>query len=123
MDGLRQPLAWFCALTSLQGLIFVTPRHELHSAFEALVKLVQNFASTPKLAIRQDLSKHVEWQQFSDSDMAGNAEPGNKRRLETDGCDCFLKAGAVFRHADCRQQWLQLQVLREQYCKVRTRSE
>jgi hypothetical protein len=51
-----------------------------NGAFEALVKLVQNFASTPKLAIRQDLSKHVEWQQFSDSDMAGNAEPGNKRR-------------------------------------------
>ena len=51
-----------------------------NGAFEALVKLVGYFASTPKLAIRQDLSKHVEWQQFSDSDMAGNAEPGNKRR-------------------------------------------
>ncbi len=53
-----------------------------NGAFEALVKLVRYCASTPKLAIRQDLTKHVEclWQLLSDSDMAGNAEPGNKTR-------------------------------------------
>jgi hypothetical protein len=51
-----------------------------NGTFEALANLFRYCASTPKLAIRQDLSKHVEWQLFSDSDVAGNAEPGNKRR-------------------------------------------
>jgi hypothetical protein len=53
-----------------------------NGAYEALVKLVRYCASTPKLAIRQDLNAHVGWQLFSDSDMAGNAEPGNKRRSQ-----------------------------------------
>jgi hypothetical protein len=53
-----------------------------NGAYEALVKLVRYCASTPKLAIRQDLNVHVGWQLFSDSDMAGNAEPGNKRRSQ-----------------------------------------
>jgi hypothetical protein len=55
-----------------------------NGAFEASGKLVRYCASTPKLAIRQDLTKHVECQcqLFSDSDMAGNAEPGNKRRSQ-----------------------------------------
>ena len=53
-----------------------------NGAYEALVKLVRYCASTPKLAIRQELNVHVGWQLFSDSDMAGNAEPQNKRRSQ-----------------------------------------
>ena len=53
-----------------------------NGAYEALVKLVRYCAATPKLAIRQELNVHVGWQLFSDSDMAGNAEPGNKRRSQ-----------------------------------------
>ena len=51
-------------------------------AFNAIVQLVRYFATTAKLAIRQELNVHTEWRLFSDSDMAGNGEGINKRRSQ-----------------------------------------
>ena len=50
--------------------------------FDAVVRLLRYLATTRKLALRQELNRHVEWQFYCDSDMAGNAEPGNKRRSQ-----------------------------------------
>ena len=55
-------------------------------AFNALVQLVRYFATTAKLAIRQELNVHSEWRLFSDSDMAGNGESINKRRSQLGSC-------------------------------------
>ena len=50
--------------------------------FDAVVRVLRYLATTRKLALRQELNRHVEWQFYCDSDMAGNAEPGNKRRSQ-----------------------------------------
>ena len=51
-------------------------------AYEALIHLVDYFLSTPTLCLRQSLHEEGDWTFYSDSDMAGCAEPIVKRRSQ-----------------------------------------
>ena len=51
-------------------------------AYDALVTLVRYVITTQNLAIRQPLRGETTWSFWSDSDFAGNPEPGNRRRSQ-----------------------------------------